>query len=416
MSKILNKKVFLILTIACSNILLGQNNTNSPYSIFGLGIENKTSTGNLSALGNTGIANDSRTQINITNPASLGNINKKSFLYEFGVNAVKSTFKDESTSESQNTGNISHVAIAFPIKNNWGIGLGVLPETKVGYNLTTESSIEGSIDSFSSNFIGEGGINNFYIATGIKFGKKVSVGLEASFLFGTINELNTITSTSVFTINDENHYTGLNLKTGFQYAFLNKQKTVIGGTLEIPANLNGTQTRNTTRVNALGITDNTQIDEKTDLNDFNLPIISGIGITSEIYKDFTASLDFTKLLWEDTDQADNDDQFVNQEIYAFGLEYAPSKKKLKYFNRLKYRFGFNYNTGFLHISDEQINSYFLSLGVGIPLNQNRGDLINLSYSYGKQGEINDDLIQENFHKITLNLSLVGKWFKERKIF
>ena len=75
------------------NILCSQNNANTPYSIFGLGVENKTATGGLTGLGNTGIAQSSPFEINIFNPASLAGIYQKSFLYEFGLNGSYSTLK-----------------------------------------------------------------------------------------------------------------------------------------------------------------------------------------------------------------------------------------------------------------------------------------------------------------------------------
>jgi hypothetical protein len=38
--------------------------------------------------------------------------------------------------------------------------------------------------------------------------------------------------------------------------------------------------------------------------------------------------------------------------------------------------------------------------------------MNINYSYGKEGTINNELVQDNFHKLSLNLSLFGNWFKK----
>ncbi len=414
----LKQKLFLVIMVINSTILLAQNNTNSPYSLFGLGIENKTATAGLTGLGNTGIAQSNPYQINISNPASLGNIRKSSFLYEFGVNASFSELKNSTKSESTSNGNISHIAIAFPIQQNWGVGIGLLPYTKVGYSITSQSSIEGSLDDYYSIISGEGGLNKFYISTGITLGKGFSLGLDASFLFGTINQTNQTYSSSLFTISDENHYSGIKLTTGFQYSFFSgkNKKTTIGGTFELPTYINGTQVRNSFKTSNLGTTISVEEETENELNEFSLPIVTGLGVTSNLYKDFTASFDFKNLLWEETEQAEDSEQYLNQNIYAFGLEYTPSGNKLKYLNRLKYRFGFNYNTGFLEVSNKQIDSHFVSLGLGIPLSRNSRNIMNLSYSYGKEGNTDNKLIQENFHKITLNLSFVGDWFKKRKIF
>ena len=98
-----------------------------------------------------------------------------------------------------------------------------------------------------------------------------------------------------------------------------------------------------------------------------------------------------------------------------GMEYKSAKNKLNYWSNVKYRLGLNYNSGFLKISNQQIDSYFVSVGVGLPMKKYSNDNFNISYSYGKEGTLEKNLIQENFHKITLNLNFVGKWFNKRKI-
>ena len=111
----------------------------------------------------------------------------------------------------------------------------------------------------------------------------------------------------------------------------------------------------------------------------------------------------------------NNERYVDQSIYAFGLEYVPLKDKFKYSSNIKYRFGLNYNSGFLKISNQQIDSYFVSVGLGLPMKKYSNDNFNISYSYGKEGTLDSKLIQENFHKLTLNLNFVGRWFEKRKV-
>ena len=97
----------------------------------------------VTGLGNTGIAQSNPFEINIYNPASLGNILQNSFLYEFGLNGTYSTLKTNYKTESSTNGNISHIAIAFPISKGWGLSAGLLPYTKTGYNIDVENAIEG---------------------------------------------------------------------------------------------------------------------------------------------------------------------------------------------------------------------------------------------------------------------------------
>ena len=394
-----------------------QNDTSSPYSLFALGIENKTATGGLTGLGNTGIAQTNPLLINTFNPASLGYLNRKSFLYEFGINGSYSTIKNSSESANVTNANLSHIALAFPIRKNWGIGLGLAPFTKVGYDISFTKEVTGSTsgETFTTYTSGLGGLNKLYLSSGVKLGNVISVGLDLSFLFGSIDQLSQLYSDALITTREENNYTALNLGGGFQYTFPNN-KTTIGGTFSFPTLFKGNQVKNAFTTYDSGNIDYIQTDEEFEIDDVEFPISFGIGVTSEVYKDFTASLDFRKRLWDYTEQSIDDEQYTNQNIYAFGLEFDPSVNNLKYWNKLKYRFGFNYNTGFLIVSNRQIDSYFISLGAGIPINKTGNNNLNISYSYGSEGTIDNRLIQENFHKLTLNLNFVGNWFKERKIF
>ena len=150
----MRKKILLLVLVVSGHALFAQSNTNTPYSLFGLGVENKTATGGLTGLGNTGIAQANPFEINLFNPASLSSILPKSFLYEFGLNGTYSTLQTNSVSESSTNGNISHLAIAFPIKQGWGMSIGLLPYTKTGYNIDVENAIEGSADTYITRITG----------------------------------------------------------------------------------------------------------------------------------------------------------------------------------------------------------------------------------------------------------------------
>ena len=407
-------KLFILFIL---NISFAQNDTSTPYSLFGLGVENKTATGGLTGLGNSGIAQKNKYEINIYNPANLANLDQKSLLYEFGINGIYSTIKNDDTNDTTNDANLSHVAIAFPIKQGLGFSLGVLPHTKVGYDVDIENNIESSTDTYWTRRSGEGGLSKFYLASGLKISKNLALGVDLSFLFGTISQESQIYESSYVSISDENRYNGIKLKTGLQYTLpkINNKEFTIGAILELPTFLNGTQTRNAYKLfeNETEIT--LSENEESDLDDFELPLVYGFGVTSILNKNITTSFDYKKLLWENTDQLQNNERYVNQDIYAFGIEFKPNNgSATNYWNKMKYRLGFNYDTGFLKISNTQIDSYFVSVGLGMPLKKDKTNF-NISYSYGTEGTIDNNLIQENFHKITLNLNFVGNWFNKRKI-
>ncbi|WP_131453992.1 OmpP1/FadL family transporter [Neotamlana sedimentorum] len=405
-------KIMLVMVLI-TNFSFAQNDTSTPYSIFGLGVENKTATGGLTGLGNTGIAQNKSAEINLFNPASLSGIEPKTFLYEFGVNGMYSTIETDNLSENTTDFNISHVVMAFPINKNIGLSFGLLPYTKVGYDIDIERYIEGSNQTYTSRVTGSGGLTKLYLAGGIDITKKLSFGADFTYIFGSIKQESSLFYESLVNIVDENRYQGFKLKTGLQYNIINRENLNInlGGIVELPTNLSGDQTRSSNTTLSSGTYIVIDDEESYSLDDFELPLTYGFGITSTLNKNLTTSFDFTKLKWNDTDQSINKETYTDQSIYAFGAEYNPSPRK-SYWSNVDYRFGFNYNTGFLNISDNTIDSYFVSAGLGLPLS----DLskLNIAYSYGTEGTVNNGLVKENYHKLTLNLSFIGSWFNKAK--
>ncbi|XMO85446.1 hypothetical protein AAFN75_11670 [Algibacter sp. AS12] len=405
-------KTLLVLIVVIPSCF-SQNDTSTPYSLFGLGVENKTATGGLTGLGNTGISQNNSGEINLINPASLGNIQQKTFLYEFGINGVYSILKTNNISDTTYDFNMSHAVMAFPITKNVGMSFGLLPYTKVGYDIDFENPIEGSTDTYISRVTGSGGLNKFYLSSGVQVFNKLSFGVDLSYLFGSINQETNLYYDSFVNITDVNYYRGFKLKTGVQYNLIkntNKEIT-LGAILELPANLGGDQVSNSYKTSVGGT--KVLIDEnvESDLEDFELPLTFGLGLKTKLNSSLTTSFDFTKLYWDNTNQVQNTESYNNQDIYAFGAEYLPTDKN-KYWSLVKYRFGLNYNTGFLNISNQKIDSYFASVGLGLPMSNH--SKLNISYSYGREGSTSNSLVQENFHKITLNLSFIGNWFNKRK--
>lgn len=405
----------LIIVFTCAltftNGIQAQN-INSPYSLFSLGSENKVATSGLSGMGNSGIANSTYNQVNLFNPASLGNISSQTFLQEFGVNGLYSTLKNNNTSESATKGNVSHLAFAFSAKKGWGFGFGLLPYTTTGYNVDIEKNIEGSEDTYTTRITGSGGLNKFYISSGKRIGSRLSLGLDFSVLFGSINQDTELFVDYLVSLDQASFYKGVKLTTGVQYdVLLNKQnRTTIGAVVELPTLLSGRQTSSshkTSTGNSINIIED--VDE-IELDDFELPLAVGLGVSTS-FSEIRANLDYKKTFWSDTNQGTNSERYVNQSTYALGMEYQNVKK----YKRTKYRLGFNYSSGFLKISGSQINSYFGSLGIGFPMSTQGGSMMNLSYSYGREGKIGRGLIQENVHRIGINLSFNGNWFHKRKI-
>lgn len=411
---------FLIVTYTSSFVVQAQSDFSSPYSLFGLGQESSNYFGGLSAMGNTGIASRNPFSINKANPASITSIAPNAFLYELGLSGTYSNKQTSNLSQNNIDLNVSHLALAFEVKDYWKMNFGLVPYSKVNYEINLVKPVEGSTQYLNTTIIGSGGINEVFWGNGLKLGKNLSVGVELSALFGNINENQLIyIGTSSATITKSKNYFGLGLTTGLQYTINNLAgtTTTFGATLNVPTSLSGTEDSTGTK-SFYGSDEISILDEiDTDIDNFDLPLKVGFGISSSINKSLSVNVDYKKNYWSDTYTSNNTYKYQDQEIYGFGVEYQPSKNLNTFWNKLKYRAGVNYNSGYLILSKQKIDNSSFSLGVGIPLSKSiYTSMLNINYSYGKEGTINNQLIQDNFHKLSINLSLLGNWFQKEKIY
>jgi len=406
------KTILLYFIFSINLTLNAQSDFSSPYSIYGIGKENLIFFGGFSAMGNSGIAyRSSSTTINKSNPSSLTTIKKNSFLYELGFNNTYSLKFDSDVSQKENNFNFTHLAMAFPINKYWNMSIGIQPYSKVNYEIDIIQPIEGSINNYKTKIIGSGGINEIFWGHGFKINNNLSFGTEFVGLFGSISQeqwLNYGLSSTY--LNDKNVYFSLGATLGVQYTL--GSKTTFGATINFPTILRGAEATVGTKSSRIISSEFNQ-----NADDFNLPLKLGFGISSQLNKKFLINVDYRIKYWENTNQTNNASTYINQSIYAIGIEFKSPSNHTSYFGRIKYRAGINYDSGYLNINNKNINRYSFSLGLGLPTSKsNFSSFINLNYSYGKEGTTDRGLIQENFHKLSLNLSMFGNWFQKPKIF
>ena len=414
----MNKLFTAILVVIGFTKIKAQNSnslSSSPYSLYGLGLENPLSTGKNDGLGYAGLAMTSANSLNLLNPASLGGINQHSLFYNIGFKLESKYLEQNRDSEHITSGNFSNLALGMAINNRSGIALSLMPKTDVGYEVSgLYSPIEGSSELFETEAEGNGGLNNFMLSYGYALTDKLRFGANASLLFGEITEtqFNYIQSNILY-IADENDYSGFRFGAGLQYDL--SKSISLGLTAKTPVSLSGSQTRTISQYYAddeivAGIVEENEVDN------FDLPLELGFGLQLKLMDGFDVLADYKRHFWSSTNQSDALGKFTDQDFFNLGFSFSPlpNSNPLIYANHLEYRAGAYYDSGNLEINDQKISKYGLSLGIGFPLNKQDKSMINLSYSYGTQGNINNGLIKENFHLLSLNFSFEDLIFVTRK--
>ncbi|MEO8534605.1 MAG: aromatic hydrocarbon degradation protein [Flavobacterium sp.] len=407
-----NKIVFFSCFILMSLTSFSQSISSSPYSLYGLGSLYDSDFGSIPSIGSSGIALPSDNFINNLNPASLGYMPLNHFMFDIGGKAIATTYESGSRSEKRNNFQFSHIAFAFPVTKNSGFSAALRPYSSAAFKISNlKLPITDSQESYYLTAAGSGGLNNFDFSYGYRLGNKLALGLSATVLFGnTTDERSYLISNSLTTINKKTSYNGVRATLGGQYKI--DSTFTIASTFKAPSRVKASKVQNigstTGEVETIF-----ESNVASDADDYYLPLEIGVGISKRFRNNLNMTLDYEKSLWNDTNQSELFGNFVNQDRFALGFIYKAKKDMRKYWDRIQYSAGASFDTGYLEIDGKRINNAAISVGLSLPI-ENTFSALNISYSYGQRGRVSDNLIKENYHKISLNLSLDGIWFVKRK--
>ncbi len=192
----LNSKTRIILTIVLLIMVsfyqvTAQTRISSPYSKFGLGELEDYNNTRYAAMGGMGIALNNPYSVNVLNPASYAAFDSLSFVFEGGVISNFSTIKNNTLSQKSNYTSLSYITFGFPITKWWRASFGLLPYSNVGFKVSDKESI-ANVGNVTYRYEGSGGINQLYLGNAIKFNKNLSIGFNASYLFGALVKTNSI--------------------------------------------------------------------------------------------------------------------------------------------------------------------------------------------------------------------------------
>jgi len=409
--------VLTLLAILIAFSAHSQNNTNSPYTRFGFGDISDTNNGEQRAMGGVSIGARNSNSINSVNPASYSTVDSMTFMFDLGTSALMSRFSDSRGAVTKANGNLEYLTLQFPLAKWLGFSAGALPYSFVGYNfyhndttyvnnLSTQDTIP-----YTRSFIGDGGFSQVYMGLSAKFFNHLSVGVNAYYMFGTINNYRDLTfsSTSGYTSTTEANTLKANnfrFRFGAQLynTFAKKHDVTLGFIYEQKAKLNGNFTKATTGVLA---------DTVPPIYGFETPTIYGLGLYYTYDKKLSIGVDYSMQQWKDAQFFGKKDSLGNRSKLSIGLDYMPNPLGRKYSDHVHYRAGFNMSDSYFNVNGQNLpKNYGFSVGVGLPL-KNSSTVLNATLEYGKIGNVG--LLNEDFYKLTFNFTFNEHWFFKRKL-
>jgi len=391
-----------------------QNNTRSPYSMYGLGELRSQVNAVNSAMGGAGIAMSSKTFINSMNPASYNGIDSLNFIFDTGVEGKNSQFKSMGETQKLNTGNFSYFSFGFRVTPKIAMAFGLNPFSSTGYEINTTSMISGLQQEYPMNIIGTGDISRAYGGASFSLAKNLSVGVKSSFLFGNIKQtqlhnLSVIGSTSVYNETTD-YFHNFYFEFGAQYAFKVDDYNVSVGAIYNPE-----QILVSTRENITSSSAGSTFTEKTENNsDFKIPEELGFGVAVSYQNKLSLALDAGLQKWSTSDYNVLNVRLNDNPYVRFGVQYTPSSNFMdSYLKKIDYRLGWRYAKSYLSLKDNQLEEKAFTFGLGLPI-RNQRSKIDVSGELGSFGTTAKSLIQEKYFRLRVGFSLKDLWFQQRK--
>jgi hypothetical protein len=399
--------------LATPLVLPAQNNTNSPYTRYGYGELADRSFGAGRAMGGIGYGLRSNKQINPMNPASYTSMDSLTFIFDFGVAGQLSWFNDGVHDERRLNGNVEYIALQFPVHHRIAVSAGLLPYSYVGYNY---GSVKQEDVSYIEQFSGTGGLNEVYAGLSIDIWKKrLSAGANIGYLFGRMTHDQMLQITT-----DGNNITyrskklqvnDLKLDFGLQYThpFSARESFTLGVVYSPKKKLNATSSDVFSNANNIPMEGDTTKNQA-----FDIPHSIGLGLSYVKQNKLTLATDFSYENWGQARFFDRSDEFKNRIRVAAGGEFIPDYQNRVFFSRIRYRAGIHYSNSYLQINNSSYNEYGASVGLGLPLIDNRSYL-NISFEYVKIKPETKLLIDQQHFRFTVNYTFNERWFFKFKV-
>ncbi|WP_190809910.1 hypothetical protein [Flagellimonas sp. S3867] len=418
------KKFLIAFFCVAAHGIFAQNGTISPYSYFGIGdLKNGGAVEN-QMMGGISMYGDS-IHLNLTNPAAYSKL--KLTVYTGGISRTEFKLEDFTETQSASITNLDYLAIGFPVAKNAGIGFGLKPFSSVGYNLTDETTNTDQ-QTVTNVFTGEGGLNRAFLSFGFEPIKNLSLGATANFNFGTLDyrRLQSVEGVQLGTLDDrESRINGYDFTYALNYTPTIKDKYTLYTSLLIDTQINLTS-QNSARLGSFSLVTGDDV-EVIDVNldasnlrntELKIPTRTTVGLGFGENKKWFLGGEYS---FQKFSEFKNDFLGLSNVTYndastfAFGGYYIPDYRSLSsYFKRITYRAGVRYDVSGLEVNNKEINDFGITFGFGLPLSNNFSN-VNVGFELGKRGTTDANLIEENYFKVNIGLSLNDRWFIKRKI-
>lgn len=398
------------------------NNTTSPFSRYGIGDLHHYGYGRTAAMGGASLGSRHSVQINSANPASYTSNDSLSFVFDFGVDGTMSNYKGDKGTLNTNDVNFRYFSLSWPVTRWLGAAMGVQPFSDMGYEVAFSEELAGTGNVYHS-YSGEGTTSKAFFGTSVTPFKGFSIGANLNYLFGRLSQNTGIgfDNAQLFYISktEGTRLRDFTLTYGLQYDLELKknQFLTLGVTFERQSDITALHRLFTYKAITVGsstLSDTLELVPESKAI-IKLPSTFGIGLSYTKLNKLEINADYYYAGWSKaTFYGQTDELLTNQSRISAGFEYIPEAFSIRsYLKRIKYRAGIHQENSYLKLNDHQIKEFGISFGAGIPFPKSKSTA-NFAVEFGKKGTTKDNLVRDNYTKLSLYLNLYDYWFVKRK--
>lgn len=413
-----NNRIFALLcSVVLTATVVAQNNMNSPYSRFGLGVLSEQQVGADRAMGGIGIGTRGLNNINLLNPASYSTVDTLSFLFDFGFSLQNGNFSENGRKINARNAGADYVAMQFRVQPKIGMTLAYMPYSKVGYNFSSSEIVRNDEDGevISNNtYGGSGGLNSVIAGLGWRPTDWISVGANASYMYGNLTHSvkNSYSESSIYS--RQKTYSAQLSAIRFDFGLqgivnIGENRLVLGATFTPETSLKGDAYVSDVMMNS---SSEVQMSDTTALNDgFALPNGFGAGVSFNTEK-LTVGADVSFQQWSAVDIFGKRDGLDKMRI-SLGAMYQYDKNSKNILKSSTYRAGLYIQQPYCKL--EQVTApteYGLTAGLSIPIvnRYNNRSTIDISGQYVRMQPSGSSLMTENYLRINVGISFSERWF------